>query len=58
MRSGRTGYRLSMLRTLSSSYEDNILLTDVGVPFLQVEHLVHAVVLQRRELDKQSDRAS
>ncbi len=51
-----TGYGLSMSSTLPARNEDHIALAGVGIVILEIEDLVDAIVLESRELHKETDR--
>jgi len=52
-----TSYRPYFLRILPSDEENNIPLAGVDIVVLEEEELVHAVFLERAELDEQADGA-
>jgi hypothetical protein len=49
----RTSNRHDRLRLLSSNEKNDVALRRVDIVVLEEERLVHAIFLQRRELDKQ-----
>ena len=53
-----TCYVLSVTTTFAARNEDNITLASVGVLILEKEEFVNAVILQCRDLNNDSDRAS